>query len=328
MIPNRKGGNKLKKLLFMVLCVFLLIGGTTAASWALTLDLIEGLDDPVADLTAALLAPSPNGITIVGGSEAFVGRVGDGLDPNTAQSATYTGLNLVPNNSGLPTISNPDGIFLTSGVGNIPQSNNDTSFDNNSVGTSHPGTGSDTDLFNILQAAGAPSTTTNDVNFFSFDFTVPMDATVVEADFVFGSDEFPDQGVTDVFAFIVDGINYAFFQDGSLVSFVVGVNAANFNDNDVGTGNYDLEYDGISNSLHVVGLLDPALTTHSIKIAIADTSDSIFDSGVFIGNLMATDTPFVGGGIDPAIIPEPTTWLLLGTGLIGLVGLGRRFRKR
>ena len=50
-------------------------------------------------------------------------------------------------------------------------------------------------------------------------------------------------------AAIVDGTNYAFFNDGSLVSFVTGANADQFNDNNVGTGNYNLEYDGISNSL-------------------------------------------------------------------------------
>lgn len=291
---------------------------TTPAS-ALVLDLIESGDDPIADLSGALLGAG-SGISIVSGSESFIGKVGDGTDPNTAQSATYTGLNLTSSGSG-PDISNPDGIFLTSGVGNIPLTNNDASFDNGSVGTSFPGTGGDADLSAILSAVSAPSSTVNDVNIFEFNFTVDTGFTSIEADFVFGSDEFPDQGVTDIFAFIVDGTNFAFFQDGSLVNFVTGANADQFNDNTVGTDNYNLEYDGISNSLHIVGLLDDTLTTHTLKIAIGDTADSIYDSGVFVGNLVAGTA--TDGGVNPSI-PEPTSLALLGLGLVGLNVTRRR----
>lgn len=310
--------------------------GIQQASAVPTLDLIESPENPITEILNALFAPA-SGITVVGGSENFVGRVGDGSDPNLAQSATYTGFNEIANNAGFPNISNPDGIFLTSGVANIGATNNDPSFDNGSVGTSLPGTGGDTDVSNILTAAMAPNSVTNDVNFIEFDFTVPAGMTSVQADFVFGSDEFPDQAVTDVFVFIVDGTNYAYFQDGSLVSFVTGVNAANFEDNNIGTGNYNIEYDGISHSMTVVGLLNQALATHHIKIAIADTSDSIFDSGVFIGNLKAgtSSTGGVGGedgsAIGGEIIPiEASALLLAGIqssvysifGIIALAGLG------
>ncbi|MGH2357825.1 MAG: choice-of-anchor L domain-containing protein [Candidatus Limnocylindria bacterium] len=296
-----------------------------APAYGLTIDLIVTPEDPKTVLPPALLAPS-SGISIVPGSATFVGRVGDGVDANTAQSATYSGFNLVSPN-GLPTITNPQGIFLTSGTANIPFTNTEAAFSPvMTAGTAtEPGTGGDADLSAILMAAGAPSSLVNDVNSLTFRFVVAPGQTSVSAKFVVGSDEFPDQEVTDVFAFIVDGVNYARFQDGSLVSFLTGANAGNFNDNDVDTGNYPLEYDGISNSLDVVGLLNPALSEHTLKIAIADTEDDVFDSGVFIGALAAGTAQ--AGGINPGSrVPEPATLILLGTGLAALAA--RYTRKR
>ncbi len=306
----------MKKLLLAVGFATFGVLNSGQATQALTFDLIEGTDDPNTLLPAALLGPN-NGIDIVDGTVNFVGRVGDGTDPNTAQSATYTNFNLSSSGSG-PNISNPDGIFLTSGVANLPSTNTDTSF------TGETGTGSDADL----TAIAGPQT--NDVNSLEFDFTVNDPSfNAITANFVFGSDEFPDQLVTDAFAFIVDGQNYAVFPDGSLVSFVTGANASNFNDN--GSSNYPLEYDGISNSLQVQGLLDPNLTTHSLKIVIGDTNDTIYDSGVFIGNLSASVSTGGGGGVDgPSSVPfefSPTLGLFAVGGLWGASRLRKKMTK-
>ena len=130
----------------------------------------------------------------------------------------------------------------------------------------------------------------------TIQFTAAAGVTSLSAKFIFGSDEFPDQAVTDFFMFILDGVNYAKFSDGSLVSFVQGVNAANFLNNGNGAaGPYAIEYDGLSLALGVVGLLDPTLSTHTLKIVIGDTSDAIFDSGVFVAGLTAGTS--TGGGI-------------------------------
>ena len=199
---------------------------------SVNINLIETGDDPVAELTGALVPPG-SGLTIVGGSGAFVGSVGNG---NAAQSATFTNLSLVPNNDpGMPTVSLNNGILLTSGTANLPMTNTNAEFN-----PFTPGTGSDADL------TALSGSSTNDANSIQFDFTIAPGKNAVEFDFVFGSDEFPDQGITDVFGVFVDGVNYAFFPDGSLVSFVQGANASNFIDNDFGTDNYDFEYDGFS----------------------------------------------------------------------------------
>ncbi|MFP8880223.1 MAG: choice-of-anchor L domain-containing protein, partial [Myxococcota bacterium] len=256
----------------------------------LLVDPLHAPDDLITELNNALLAPS-GGVSITPDTEVFVGRVGDGEGCNTAQSATYADFNLV---SGLNVPSSnlvlPNGILLTSGNANI--SNMNTSEDFQEV----TGTGSDTDAAAILAAAGLQSTVA-DVNSYSFEFTVSDGNDAVAANFVFGSEEFPTQPYNDFFLFIVDGANYATFEDGNLVVFDDGGNETNFNDNDFHnpTPNYPIEYDGLSNVLVAIGKLTPNLSTHTLKIIVGDTSDSKkgadpnLDSAVFIGGLRACE---------------------------------------
>lgn len=109
------------------------------------------------------------------------------------------------------------------------------------------------------------------------------------------------------------------------------VNNADFISN---TGNtYPIEYDGLSPSQPLTALLDPNLTTHTLTIAIGDTSDNRYGSAVFIEALSAATSACSGIACDPISvytpppIPEPETYAMLLAGL-GIVGAAARKRKQ
>ena len=143
------------------------------------------------------------------------------------------------------------------------------------------GTGGDADLSELIGG------TTNDAAVLEFDVvTVTPDLVI---NYVFASEEYKEyvnSAFNDVFGFYVDGQNIAFVQGDP--SQVVSINSINhlqntdlYVDNPQDAAVANTQFDGFTVLITAVATLSPGVP-HHLKLAIADTSDSILDSAVII----------------------------------------------
>ncbi|MFN9692718.1 MAG: choice-of-anchor L domain-containing protein, partial [Synechococcaceae cyanobacterium] len=191
------------------------------------------------------------------------------------------------------------GVLLTSGT-TPGTSNTSTSFGADNSGSSgfyNGDVGIDAVVNTVFKTQSYDATT------LAFNFTVSTPTAVsVGFDLVFGSDEYPEwvDAFVDCAVLIVDGVNYALFNKDPLAPLSVispNLAAGYFQDNASGT--IPIEYDGVSGHLRIVAPLSTSLSSHSIKIGIADTGDHILDSGLFVANLSAGSIPGSGVVSDP-----------------------------
>lgn len=266
---------------------------------AVTVSTVADDIDAAIVMTNALLAAN-SGINVVAGSATIQGTNALGAE----QFGTYANFNLTSTVAANPTLTMADGVVLTTGTAVVPATNTSASYSRTS------GSGANAQLGALSGA------TTADANTLGFNFTVADGVKSISAQFVFGTEEFPDQTVTDIFGFFVDGVNYAKFANGELISNTIG--SANFISNL--SSNYGIEYDGLTNILTVTGLLDSMLTTHTLMFGVADTSDSIYDSAVYMNHLTAGTGET--GGI--SVVPEPRTTFLFGIALVAARHLRRK----
>ncbi|MFN2239417.1 MAG: choice-of-anchor L domain-containing protein [Thermoanaerobaculia bacterium] len=170
-----------------------------------------------------------------------------------------------------------DGVILSSGAIENIIGPNDSPGKTSSLST--PG---DPDL----NALVAPLTT-NDAMVLEFDFVAESSNFAIR--YVFGSEEYKEyvgSAFNDVFGFFLDGANIAYVAGSA--SELVSINSINheknssyYIDNPPGPGAFNTQLDGFTTILFAVATVTPG-TSHHIKLAIADTSDSVLDSVVVL----------------------------------------------
>ncbi len=213
----------------------------------------------------------------------------------------------------------PNGIVLTSGnavdsLGSFGVGDPQTTFANRGNGT--PG---DVDL-TALASIGGPVTTL-DACVLEFDFKA--DGDTVSFKYVFGSEEYPGYTCSpynDVFGFFISGGAYVTPTNLALVpgtTIPVCINSVNcgataswplstctamgpgspfcayFIDNvtTLGPSHTYVTYDGLTTVLTAVAVVNPCITYH-LKLGVADATDDILDSGVFIeGGSLSSNPP-------------------------------------
>ncbi|MCB1829125.1 MAG: PEP-CTERM sorting domain-containing protein [Chromatiaceae bacterium] len=273
---------------------------------------------PTTDATTLVNNIIGSGITVSAGTQTFTGI--------TNMAATFTG--------GTDPVGFSSGIVLMTGdVNDIPgpnptNSSPETEGNGGSGGVADPsqslGVAGDSDLDAIV------GTTTNDAAVLEFEFQLGDGSAVGDLffNFVFASEEYVDYVnsiYNDVFALFVDGENIALIPGTSTPVSVNNVNgstnSAYYRNNVNNTNGFgdlllDTAFDGLTTVLTATKL-GLSAGVHTMKFAVADTSDGALDAAVFIQAGSFSDT-------DPGNIPEPTTLALMG---IGLAGIGYRRRQ-
>jgi len=275
-----------------------------------------------ADALVQALLSDTAGITLVANSAVLV-------VPSTGTPAgTFTGGNGI-----LPFA---EGVVLSSGNIATLVGPNSSSSAGNPLGDPDDG---DADLDAI---AGSD---TQDAATLSFSF-IPVNNTI-SFQFVFGSEEYNEfvgSLFNDVFAFFLNGENIALLPGTNTVISINSVNNGNteepppvppsnpsyFFDNNSDGRNIELDgLVGVNNGfqLFATGSVTPG-EVNTIKLAIADVSDDIFDSAVFIKSGSFDDAPPPDQNPNPnPVVPLPLgAWMALGT--LGGLGAVKKLRTR
>ncbi|WP_139346724.1 choice-of-anchor L domain-containing protein [Sinomonas mesophila] len=206
----------------------------------------------------------------------------------TASNVTYTGAPVASGtfSGGAASVGFDTGVILTSGSAAGAMGPN-----------SLPNTTTANGLAGDADLTALSSVPTRDASVLEFDFTPNADTVYFE--YVFGSEEyleFVGSDFNDSFAFFVNGVNYATVDNGGVLEPITinninpGSNASLYVDN---PGTLNVEYDGLTTVLTFMAPVNTGVPNH-IKLAIADGSDEVLDSGVFLKAGSFSTTPPAG----------------------------------
>ncbi|MFN5516211.1 MAG: PEP-CTERM sorting domain-containing protein [Cyanobacteriota bacterium] len=251
---------------------------------------------PVRALT---ITPSNDGAALVNSI------LGEGVSLAPGSTVTYIGANGSSGffSGGLASgIGIDSGILLTSGQALNALGPNDLP----GAGTSN-GTAGDPDL------TGLSGVNTFDSNSISFDFI--SETNQVTFQYAFASEEYNEfvgTSFNDVFGFFLNGVNIATLPGTTTPVTINNVNndanSGVYIDNTITPNPIDSQYDGFTRVLTVLADVTPG-EVNTIKLAIADSGDSILDSGVFIsGSTFIGEIP-CSDPTDPCLPPtndDPT----------------------
>lgn len=191
---------------------------------------------------------------------------------------------------------------------------------------------SDAQLTQIVQTAFDGAGMTQDAAILEFSFSV-TDSNIrsISLDLMFGSEEYPvfiDSSYVDIAAVVVNSQNYAYIGgDETKPLSIIGATTEDgrFIDNNA-TDNSPLaiEYNGITPKLTISIPLEENQDVYNVRIGIADTGDTAYDSGLFVSNLQALTSSYQGtlvnveaddnGSILEAAAPDTATKFVGGKG--------------
>ena len=250
----------------------------------------------ILSITLLLLAGSLNAQLTVNSTittnQLLSALVSSGLTVSNVTLNCPTGSYASFSNGNTTNLGINSGIFLGTGLADSVPFPNTTSFDMGTCVNPNGNPFNDPDLIAI------DPTAQNDVCILEFDILPKCDSLTIR--FVFGSDEYPNyvNSINDIFGFFISGPNPAGGQYTGLniatipPNIPVGINTINngntntgpcvncayYVDNSTGT---TIEFNGLSTVITSSVWLVPCQSYH-FKMAIADASDCIYDSGVFI----------------------------------------------
>jgi len=207
-----------------------------------------------------------------------------------------------------PNIGLTNGVIMATGDVNVALGPNNTGSDQ--LGGGNFGAG-DPDL-DVLEGTGVG---TNDAAILEFDF-IPTGDTV-KFNFVFASEEYPEfvNSINDVFGFFLSGPGVAGTFTGGAANIALvpgtttpisintvnsGSNPSYYVDNTINTNNETIEFDGHTVVMTAISQVQCGELYH-IKIAIADASDTAYDSAVFLeAGSFSSNTVTLSSNIDVA----------------------------